>query len=258
MTRFRHNSVVFYEGPSQLAGGDPIVGVLSGLRLHSLNHKTGDLLQAWILLADDSPTEAIRTGRDAAVCGDCQLRGDGVHGRGCYVTYWQAPLNIWKTLARLPRLDPRDMPLRGRRIRLGAYGDPTAIPVDAWQALLRRAAGSIGYTQQWRVCDPRYREFLMASVLSTVDRDEARARGWRTYRVRGFRDPLLEGECICPASNEAGHKLTCETCMLCDGGTSGRANPVIIAHGKPGNYAAFGMTAPRTRRRGLTIPLTRI
>lgn len=240
------NAFVFYDGPSQLTGA-PIVGILSGLRARSMNAKTGDLLQAWILLRDESPTEAVTRGHDDAICGDCALRGEGRIGRGCYVTYWQGPLTLWKQLPTLPHVAPEVIAptLRFRQLRLGAYGDPTAIPVATWQALLAGAAGAIGYTQQWKVCDVGYRDFLMASVLSTVDREDALARGWRTYRIRGPRDPILEGECICPASAEADHKLTCEACMLCNGGTgAGRANPVIQVHGKPGNYAAFGIRSP--------------
>lgn len=244
LTRYT-NAVVFYDGPSALNGA-PILGVLTGLVYESKNPKTGDMLQAWILLRDLSPREAIASGEDAAICGDCSLRGDGVYGRGCYVTYWQAPARIYSAIDRAPRIPPSGLTtsLRGRRVRLGAYGDPVAIPAGVWATLLRFTSGSIGYTQRWRTCAPVYRTFLMASVLSTVDRDEARARGWRTYRVRGPQDPIGPEECICPASEEADHKLTCYDCLLCDGAKSSRANPVIVVHGKPGNYAAFGLAPP--------------
>jgi len=247
------NSVVFYEGPSTITG-DPIVGIVSGLRLHSKNPKTGDMLQAWILVRDTSPTDAIRTGTDAAVCGDCALRGDGVQERACYVTFWQAPLRIWRTLPRLPRVTPHALgrQIAGRYLRIGAYGDPVAIPAATWQILLRHVAGSIGYTQRWRTCAPAYRAFLMASVLSSVDQPEAAAAGWRTYRLRGPRDPLLAGEVVCPASHEAGRRLTCIECLLCAGTASPRqAHPVIMAHGKPGNLRALGVPITIWRRRPL-------
>lgn len=240
------NSVVFYEGPSALDGHTPIVGVLTGLR-GSLNRKTGDMLQAWILVRDIDPTAAIKSGGDAAICGDCALRGDREIGRGCYVTYWQAPLKIWQHLGNMRRMDPFNLArsLTGSRIRLGAYGDPTAIPVTIWRDLMWRSNGVIGYTQQWRVCHVGYRAFLMASVLSTVDAAEAQALGWRTYRVRGPKDALLEGEVVCPASVEAEHKATCDACMLCSGTLGGRrANPVIMVHGKAGNFKAFGVPFP--------------
>lgn len=251
------NSAVFYEGASQLTGA-PIVGVLTGLAIPSRNAKTGDMLQAWMLAADQSPREAIERGKDDAICGDCSLRGDGVYGRGCYVTFWQAPLRIWLALPKMPRIGPGMLShrLRHEYVRLGAYGDPTAIPVETWTTLLRSAAGAIGYTQQWKVCDDGYRAFLMASVLSTVDQADAVARGWRTYRVRGPLDRLLPGEVVCPASNEADHKLSCAECMLCSGAASDRrANPVIIAHGKPTNLRAFGVKPPTTRRSRKVISL---
>lgn len=241
--RSLHNSVVFYEGPSRF-NQTPIVGILTGLRLTSNNRKTGDMLQAWILVRDQSPTDAIRAGADAAICGDCSLRGDGVHGRGCYVTYWQAPRMIWQTLPTLARVDTRTLGFRilGRSVRLGAYGDPVAIPAPVWTSLLRHVE-TIGYTQQWREpATQDYRGFLMASVLSSVAQEDARALGWRTYRVRGPLDPLAPGEVICPASHEAGQKLTCQACLLCGGADSRRqGNPTIVAHGKPGNLKVFGV-----------------
>ena len=64
--------------------------------------------------------------------------------------------------------------------------------------------------------------------------------GWRTFRIRGPQDPLLAGtECICPASDEAGHRVTCERCQLCRGTNRPARSVAIVAHGKPGNKAAF-------------------
>lgn len=250
----RPNSAVFYEGPS-LIDGTAIVGVLTGLRLRCRNAKTGQLLQAWILVRDLSPMEAVRSGRDAAICGDCALRGDGAVGRGCYVTYWQGAFRTWMALAKDPRVAPGRLApqLAGKAVRLGAYGDPAAIPAQVWRSLLSQASGSIGYTQRWRVCGDEYRRFLMASVLSTVAQAEAAALGWRTYRVRGPRDPLLPGEVVCPASAEAGHKLTCEACMLCNGAKGDRrADPAIMVHGKAGNLKALGVPLPQAFRDKLT------
>jgi cytochrome c len=42
----------------------------------------------------------------------------------------------------------------------------------------------------------------------------------------------LPKESICPASAEAGKKLTCETCLACHGAGSGRKGSIVIqAHG---------------------------
>lgn len=244
------STVVFYDGPSAFTG-EPILGVVTGLRVKTKNPKTGDMCQAWIILRDVSPSEAVETGRDASICGSCALRGDGLSGRGCYVAYWQAATNVWKARASYPRVTPTQAGwiLYGKRVRLGAYGDPAAIPADAWESLIRKTSGSIGYTQRWATCEPGYKRFLMASVLSSVDQEIAALAGWRTYRLRGPRDPLATGEIVCPASNEADHKLTCAECLLC-GGVDGKkrtANPTIVGHGKPSNLIALGMRAPSAR-----------
>jgi hypothetical protein len=242
---------VFYRGPSLLTG-DPIVGVLTGLEGGSHNPKTGPMVQAWILRADRAPTDAVRDGSDDAICGDCALRGEGVTGRTCYVTYWLGPLNVWKQLdaggyleATWPELQAL---LEGRSVRCGAYGDPAAIPFEVWQVLLATAAGWVCYTHQWRTCDPRLQAIAMASVDDERAFFEAGLRGWRTFRIRGASDPLIAGaECICPASAEAGHRTTCQGCQLCRG-TNRRARSIaIVAHGKPGNVAAFYRSRAETR-----------
>lgn len=58
---------VFYDGPSALDGA-PIIGIAV---LHSKNRKTGNMVQTFIIRADQSPLEAIATGDDASICGDC-------------------------------------------------------------------------------------------------------------------------------------------------------------------------------------------
>ena len=79
------NRAIFYDGPSQLTG-QPILGVVTGLAYASNNAKTGAMLQAWILLRDASPSAAIASGDDEAICGTCALRGPaGARGRRCYV-----------------------------------------------------------------------------------------------------------------------------------------------------------------------------
>lgn len=240
----KDNAVVFYRGPSQL-NGDPIVAVLTGLTLTSRNTKTGPMLQVQIIRPDMDPTTAIATGGDAAMCGNCRLRGNGVHGRGCFVTWWQAPARVYSALRRRHDVDPWVLAdrLYGRWTRLGYYGDPASVPVTVWAALLHRAGGWVGYTQQWRTCDPAYQFFLMASCLDADDYRDAGAAGWRTYRVRRrISEPLLAGEIVCPASAEAGHAATCQECGLCQGSGSraaNRTNAVIIAHGKPGNLTAM-------------------
>ena len=238
---------VFYRGPSLLTG-DPIVGILTGLDGRSLNAKTGPMVQAWILRPDLAPMDAKRINADDAICGDCKLRGDGGYGATCYVTPWLGPNNVYKVLARGGYLEPSWPELRAlveaRSIRLGAYGDPAAVPFEVWRLLLSTAAGWVAYTHQWMRCDPRLQAIAMASVDDLAEYHAARRLGWRTFRVRGGSDPLVPGsECVCPASEEAGHRTTCERCQLCRGTNRDARSVAIIAHGKPGNVAAFYRTA---------------
>jgi len=232
------NSAVFYRGPSELTG-EPIMAVLTGLRRESRNPKTGPMLQTYILRSDMPPNQAVATGADAAVCGTCPLRGDGRYGRTCYVTWWMAPVNVFKATRAVAAIAPAELArqVRGRFVRVGSYGDPAAVPFAVWDRALASIAGWTGYTHHWRTCDPRLRDLLMASVESEAGADEAQARGWRTFRARRPGDELRAHEVICPASHEAGKKLTCQQCGLCRGGASRSTRSIaIIAHGRFANH----------------------
>lgn len=225
--------------------GAPILGVITGLALPSRNAKTGDMLQTYILREDLPPPEAVRTGADRSICGDCALRGDGNGlGRACYVQTKWAPLAIWKAvIARSHGFDEVDyredqsalpIALCARTIRLGTYGDPVAIPAAIWEWLLTTARGHTGYTHQWRTAPDAFKYFCMASVDSAAERSEAVARGWRTFRVRqSAAEAEHVHEITCPASAEAGHRTTCAACLLCNGRLPDdrRTDITIIAHG---------------------------
>jgi hypothetical protein len=236
---------VFYRGPSLLTG-DAILGVLTGLEGGSTNPKTGPMAQAYILRADVTPMDAKRRNVDDAVCGDCKLRGrDGVNS-GCYVSVWNAPRIVWEQATAGRYLDAAwaDMHalLEGRSVRLGAYGDPAAIPYEVWQQLLTTAGGWVAYTHQWLTCDQRFRDIAMASVDTEREFFQAGLRGWRTFRVRKSTEPIIAGaEFICPASDETGHRTTCQRCQLCRGTSSPARSVVIDVHGKPSNLKAFGI-----------------
>jgi len=234
---------VFYRGPSLLTG-DPIVGILSGLDGGSHNQKTGAMVQSWILRPDLAPHDAVKTNRDDAICGDCALRGSIGADRRCYVAPWLAPYNVYKVFRRGDYLDATWLELQalleGRHLRLGAYGDPAAIPFEVWRTLLVTAAGWVGYTHAWKRCDPRFRDICMASVDSEREFFEAGFKGWRTFRVRGPDDPVIAGaECVCPASDEGRHRTTCQACQLCRGTNRPARSIVIVAHGHNGAMTAF-------------------
>jgi hypothetical protein len=230
------NGVVFYNGSSML-NGEPIIGVVTGLAHDSANPKTGPMAQAWILHARNDPSTAIKSGEDAAICGDCVHRSVSGHiGRSCYVIWWLGPTNVYKAYraghyTTASQFDLDDYML-GHQVRLGAYGDPAAIPYRVWLNVIRCSSGWIGYTQQWRTCDPMFSRILMASVQSEHDAEAAHSRGWRSFRVRPIDGVVRPDETICPASEEAGHSTTCEHCRLCQGTARDAKSVVIQVHGQ--------------------------
>jgi hypothetical protein len=229
------NGAVLYRGPS-LLDGSPIVVIATGLDSASGNGKTGDMIQTWILRDDVSPTEAVKSGADSSICGDCPHRGTAGRERTCYVVVFQAPLNVWKTFHRGRYLEalPVDA-TKGRMVRIGSYGDPAAVPVAVWEDLTRGSLAWTGYTHQWRNCDPALARFCMASCDTVGDRAAAKLTGWRTFRVSlavAGDTAKREGEVVCPASKEAGVKLDCAACKACNGTASGKRGDVTIqAHG---------------------------
>ncbi len=228
------NGAILYRGPS-LIDGAPIVVIATGLKGKSANGKTGDMVQTWILREDMAPTDAVKTGADVSICGQCPHRGDGTgKGRTCYVTVFQAPLSVWKAYKRGAYAEAIPS-VAGRMVRLGSYGDPAAVPTAVWAAFTAGAIAWTGYTHQWRTADAALQRFCMASCDSEADRAAAKLQGWRTFRVVNTAcgdAPKLKGEVVCPASEEAGRKLACETCKSCDGTASDRRGDIVIrAHG---------------------------
>lgn len=228
---------VLWEGPSQL-DGQPIVVLITD---NSKNPKTGNMLQSWILRRDLSPLKAVYSHKDESICGDCQHRGDpnkNYFGRTCYVRVAFAPEAIYKSYKAGKYKDaPQDLSwIKGRKLRLGAYGDPAAVPYEVWDSLCVATAGWTGYTHAWRYCDSRFSRICMASVDSEEESLEARAAGWRTFRILSGSDENIKNEFSCPASKEQNKRLSCEQCLACCGTKLGslsqRAGCVSIrAHG---------------------------
>jgi hypothetical protein len=230
------DNITFYRGTSVLTG-DPIMACLTGLRAPSDNPKTGPMLQTWILRSDQSPTEAIKSGEDDAICGDCKLRGQGTAERACYVAWYQAPASVWKAHRSYVSMYPQNIDLSGKYVRLGSYGDPAALPFEIWRDLIITAAGYTGYTHQWRHCDPRFKQLLMASVDTDAEYAAATVAGWRTFHLRPHGSAPADDEIICPASKEGGYRATCQECGLCSGQFNPAKNIAIYPHGPRAKWA---------------------
>jgi hypothetical protein len=222
---------VLWEGVSQLDNKTPIVCILT---TRSKNVKTGNMLQTWILLRDINPMEAIHDDMDAPICGLC------IHRilRTCYVEVWQAPASVWKTYQKggytTPSTETLSAVCAGRMLRIGAYGDPAAVPIAVWDQVAPLCAGYIGYTHQWKDF-PQLARYCMASVDSATERPYAKALGFRTFRARGHStERAHHQEAQCPGAEEAGKKMKCIDCKYCDLTRPFTGDVTIFLHGQRG------------------------
>jgi hypothetical protein len=217
---------VLYRGPSQITG-DNIVAIAI---YSSRNAKTGNMAQVYILRDDMSPRDAVNSKADDAICGSCQHRGTT-----CYVQIDKGPSMVYKSFIAGKYDEPEtlDGALAGYKIRWGAYGDPAALPLWVLERASQGCIGVTGYTHQWRVCDPGFARFCMASVDDWVERIMAKGKGYRTFRVSAEGERGKK-EFTCPASKEAGNVTDCMSCMACGGTSSSNSADVTIQlHGGP-------------------------
>jgi hypothetical protein len=234
--------MVIYSGPSEI-DGKPIVAIITGLNLKSKNPKTGEMPQVWIIRSDVHPTEALRTGEDASICGNCPHRpkelGDNAlkkSSRTCYVNamgFNQVFKKYRDNGYEVANILHLAHALSGKKVRLGAYGDPAAVPIEVWNELLVYCE-STGYTHQWRTCDKEYSQYCMASCDSPIDVTIATSIGYRTFFVQNVQEQEtvknvgLIKLAHCPASKEMNKVTTCSKCMACSGTRTGRKSNVTI------------------------------
>jgi len=222
--------MLIYSGPSRI-DGRPIVVLATGIKRASKNTKTGHMVQLVILRADISPLDALNSGADISICGDCPVRN-----AGCYVNVARMPQTVWKAWKR-GAYDGAAYQAKARRalrtmpLRLGAYGDPAAVPDWVWERLLERNISRkwTGYTHRWRQT-PWLRNVVMASCDTTADATEALQQGWRVFLVTSGKAPPLPGfvECVNTARG-----TQCADCKACDGARGGAAtNFWIGVHGR--------------------------
>lgn len=243
-------SSIIYNGPS-LIDNQPIIVVAI---ISSNNIKTGNMLQTHILRADINPLKSSKTGADYSICGDCIHRGKPTdnpdkktaQGRTCYVNIGQGPNQVYKAYkaGKYPTATPEQITSigAGRMIRLGTYGDPAAVPSTVWDNLLAQAQGHTGYTHQHNAKQTPDYTRMMYSADNAQDAQEAHSKGYRTFRVipvhtykEHAKKALLQNEILCPASKEAGQRVTCIDCKLCTGSQTKGKSIAIVAHGTSRN-----------------------
>jgi len=230
-----YRGVVAYQGPSML-DGSPIVCVINKLgksRVH--NSKTGDMVQSFIINERVHPVEALKSGEDASVCGDCVHRMQADGSRSCYVEVGKSVTSVYNALHRGRYLMPNQYDvglltplMKGKLLRVGTYGDPAAVPFQYWGLMCAAVKGTTGYSHQWR--KPMFAAFksiCMASVDSDIEQTIAAAMGWRTFRVMADGQAPGETEIMCPS--ESG--VSCADCKLCAGIKTAAKSIAIPAHG---------------------------
>lgn len=232
------NGIILYEGPS-LLDRSRIVCIAT---LATDNRKTGPMVQTWILPRDLDPLEAVRRDRNQGACGSCPLQGvynprtKKIEKRTCYVTLMHAPLSIWKCYKR-GAYAPQDTAharslLQDRELRLGAYGDPGAIPTRYLRQWVNWSSGHTGYTHQiWTQTRTRANalaSMLMISTETETQRVQAQTNGWRTFHVRPDGAPVPDGDCDCPYYS---HGVSCSDCLLCGGSRQKARSISVPGHG---------------------------
>lgn len=205
---------VLYEGASAI-NGKPIVAVAT---MDTTNIKTGNMVQVWILSNEGlKPTEATKQGLDASVCGGCKHR-QGTGG-ACYVNLGQAPRAVYEGYQRgiySTDLEQFYSAIGHRMVRLGAYGDPAALPESLVSTIATNAKGITGYTHQWR--SKRFQwalDYCQASVDSMAEVRILKAikpsAGY--FRVTSG-DTMLDTEVQCPSDTLG---IQCIECGMCNG-----------------------------------------
>lgn len=225
----RSRGYIMWEGSSVL-DGSPIALIAT---MSTSNKKTGDMVQTWIIRTDINPVEATQSGADSAVCGNCPHRH---YNKGaCYVNVGQAPNAVYKGYVKgiYPAFDlaKHGAHFASRKIRLGAYGDPAAVPFDTVSMVALLGTGHTGYTHQanHKHFDKRFLSLCMVSADTPKQALKFQAMGAKTFRVALEGDALYDSEIECLADSKG---IQCIDCGLCDGATK---NIAITVHGSRSN-----------------------
>ena len=204
------NGYILHEGTTN---GEKFVVIATGFERPSVNRKTGDMIQVWILLIDQSPVAGIQSGLDAlTICIGCPFAS----GEGCYVNPGQAPLMIWQAYHRGSYPTLRDYSVfQSRGVRFGAYGNPSLIPLKIVKAIRRRAGKTTGYFHDWKANRDasKYNRYFMASTDTLESLEEAKAEGLRVFHASREKPSGKFVTCLNVTRGK-----TCAECGICNGG----------------------------------------
>ena len=218
----------------------PYVAILT---LKTSNRKTGNMAQVWILRSDINPVEAVNTGEDYSICGSCPHRKKEGK-RACYVNIGQAPNSVYKAFKKGRYTIASSKELRaavaGRRVRWGAYGDPSILHASIVNEINSYASDHTGYTHQWRNdFASQFKGVFQASCDNIIDYLDASTLGWKTFSVVDTNYPIHNKKINkyakqCPAT-VTNSVATCDSCTLCNGN---KQDIFVVAHGSGAKHVA--------------------
>ena len=187
------------------------------LKNASNNDKTGHTIQTYFIDKTRLTTEPKIFG---SKCHDCSAVNY------CYVT--RDKISVRKALKKLINGENTSYKLvtfehallaikysRMEAIRLGTYGDPSIMGIDHLIAICETKK-HLSYTHFWKdEALQDLKKICMASTASMYEDLEAKALGWRTFRVRLTKDaPILPSSIQCLYENK---DIQCIKCGLCNG-----------------------------------------
>ena len=184
----------------------------------STNRKTGKGIQVWILDRTMHPSDSRKSGNDSKnQCKGCPLASYS----GCYVI--DMPLtSIYKKYMAggYGKINPNSKAWNEffavPYVRLGAYGNPSCLPISIVASISNLAERVTGYFHDWHLMSEdrarSYGRFLMASTHPATYR-AAKDIGLRTFTTGKLASVGSYGiECLADTKG-----LTCAECGLCDG-----------------------------------------
>lgn len=215
----KHIGYILHEG---IVNNEPFVAIAT---LKTSNRKTGNMVQIWFVLKNIHPVDVVQSGLDAkTICQGCPFAS----GNGCYVNIGQAPASVWKAYHKnryLPLYPSQYASVfADRKIRFGAYGNPSLLPLAIVKAIAKVAKGWTGYFHDWKTnrFASEYSKYFMVSTESESSYRLAKSLNYRVFHASPVQ-PVGSMECLSDAKG-----LSCEKCLLCSGLNKSRLADVWI------------------------------